>query len=211
MLNHLSDAHAAMLDLLAAALGETRDAPPADLPPPAWCGAWIDDETGLSARVDASSPGRIRLRFGHTAELLDLDADGGAHNSQTRLSATSQGLRMDRAKDNRVVMLRPADGGPRGDAAGRYLCAELGAELTILDAGAALYGAFSGFLGRGRMELLDPIGPDLWALPCPRALDHTPPGDWTIAIHRDADGRVRHATVGCWLARGLRYDRVGGA
>jgi len=27
------------------------------------------------------------------------------------------------------------------------------------------------------MELLDPVGPDVWALPCPRALDHTPSGD----------------------------------
>ena len=97
---------------------------------------------------------------------------------------------------------------PRLDGAGRYVCAELGATLTIADAGGALYGGFSGFLGQGRMELLDPIGDDLWALPCPRALDHTPPGDWTIALRRDGAGRVVAATVGCWLARGLRYDRV---
>ena len=77
---------------------------------------------------------------------------------------------------------------------------------VFANGGAAI---LSGMLGAGRMELLDPIGPDLWALPCPRALDHTPPGDWTIAIHRDASGRATGATVGCWLARGLRYERVG--
>ena len=75
------------------------------------------------------------------------------------------------------------------------------------DAGGALYGAFSGFLGQGRMELLDPIGPDVWALPCWRALDHTPPGDWTLLFRRDGQGRVTEARVGCWLARGLSFVR----
>jgi len=170
----------------------------------------MDPQSGLSARVEPASPGRIRLRFGHSPELLDLRADGSADNPQTRLQPTPQGLRMDRAKENTTTLLRPADGEPRLDAAGRYRCAELAAELTIADAGGALYGGFSGMLGAGRMELLDPIGPDLWALPCPRALDHTPPGDWTVAVHRDASGHATGATVGCWLARGLRYDRVGG-
>lgn len=209
MFNHLSDAHSAMLDLLAAALGEDRATLPADLPPPAWCGAYLDPETGLSARIEAASPGRVRLRFGHSAELLDMRADGSAENTQTRLSPGPQGLRMERAKENQTTLLRPADGPPRLDVAGRYLCAELGAELSIVDAGGALYGGFSGFLGRGRMELLDPIGPDIWALPCPRALDHTPPGDWTLAIRRDGAGRATGVMLGCWLARGLRYDRVG--
>ena len=210
MFNHLSDAHAALLDLLAALLGEERTTPAADLPPPDWCGSYLDPETGLSARIEAASPGRIRLRFGHGAEILDLRADGSAENAQTRLHQTPRGLCMARAKDNQTTLLRPVDGPSRLDAAGCYRCAELGAELSIVDAGGALYGGFSGFLGRGRMELLDPIGPDLWALPCPRALDHTPPGDWTLAIRRDGAGRTTGVTLGCWLARGLRYDRVGG-
>jgi D-aminopeptidase len=71
-----------------------------------------------------------------------------------------------------------------------------------------VYGGFSGFLGRGRMELLDPIGPDLWALPCPRALDHTPPGDWTLSFRRDPSGRVDGVDIGCWLARRLPYARI---
>ena len=80
--------------------------------------------------------------------------------------------------------------------------------MTVVDAGGTLYGAFSGFLGQGRMELLEPIGRDVWALPCPRALDHTPPGDWTLAFRRDDAGRVTEVVVGCWLARGLSYRRV---
>ena len=93
----------------------------------------------------------------------------------------------------------------------RYRCAELEAELTLIETGAeaggVLYGAFSGFLGQGRMELLDPVGADVWALPCPRALDHTPPGDWTLRIGRE-QGRAATVEVGCWLARGLRYERL---
>jgi D-aminopeptidase len=87
----------------------------------------------------------------------------------------------------------------------------LDAELTVTDAGRVLYGGFSGFLGQGRMETLVPIGPDLWALPCWRALDHSPPGDWTLFIQRSDAGRVTGIEVGCWLARRLSYVCVVGA
>jgi D-aminopeptidase len=79
----------------------------------------------------------------------------------------------------------------------------------VSDAGGVLYGGFSGFLGQGRMEMLEPVGPDAWLLPCPRALDHTPPGDWMLAFRREGDGRVRGIDVGCWLARRLSYGRIG--
>ena len=91
------------------------------------------------------------------------------------------------------------------DIAGRYHCEELDSELTIADAGGVLYGAFSGFLGQGRMDVLTPLAADLWTLPCPRALDHTPPGDWTLHISRDSAGRAVGVQVGCWLARRLAY------
>ena len=58
------------------------------------------------------------------------------------------------------------------------------------------------------MEILDPIGQDVWALPCPRALDHTPPGDWTLTFDRHAGGTPAKVQVGCWLARNLTYDRL---
>ena len=41
----------------------------------------------------------------------------------------------------------------------------------------------------------------------PRGLDHTPPGDWTLAFQRDDAGRASGVTVGCWLARRLPYVR----
>jgi D-aminopeptidase len=218
MFNHLSDARAAAIDLLAGLLGEERPKPDSALPTPKWLGAYLEPETGLAVRIEAAAPGQIRLRFGHSAEELDLKADGSAGSSAgTSLRAGKGGLWMERPQENQRSCLTPCPGTPAGasartpaaDAAGRYRCAELETELALADAGGVLYGAFSGFLGQGRMEMLDPIGPDVWALPCPRALDHTPPGDWSLVLKRGQAGRVEGIEVGCWLARRLSYQRVG--
>jgi D-aminopeptidase len=209
MFNHLSDAHAGALDLLAAILDATPAAPIDDQPAPAWLGTWREPETGLSVRIDGAGPGRVRLRYGHVAERLDIRPDGSASNGRTLLRSDAGGLRMERPQENQASTLVPWAGEARPDIAGRYRCAELGAELEIAAAGGSIYGAFQGMLGRGRMEFLEPIGQDLWALPCPRALDHTPPGDWTLAFRRTTDGRVADVEVGCWLARRLTYAKVG--
>jgi D-aminopeptidase len=201
LFNHLSDASAAAMDLLAAALGEARPARSPALALPDWLGAYIDPETGLAARLDATPSGQVRLRFGHSAEQLEVQADGSLASDGTRLRATPEGIVMERRTENQTTVLRPCEAAPAGTVTGQYRCAELDAELTVVDAGGAQYGAFSGFLGAGRMELLEPIGPDVWALPCPRALDHTPPGDWTLAF------KGHRVEVGCWLARGLVYER----
>jgi D-aminopeptidase len=210
MFNHFADANAAAMDLLAAVLGAERPGPDAGLPAPEWLGHYTEPETGLSARIDAAGPGRVRLRYGHTAERLDLQADGTAGSIRTRLRQAADGLWMDRPQENQSSRLVPCNGASSiTGLAGRYRSEELQAELEITETGGVLYGGFSGFLGQGRMELLDPVGPDLWTLPCPRALDHTPPGDWTLAFHRDGSGAVASVELGCWLARGLRYNRVG--
>jgi D-aminopeptidase len=209
LFNHLSDAGDAAMALLAAALGEERPKPTSDQPSPPWLGAYIEPETGLAARVEAAAKGRVRLRFGQSDEALDLNADGTAGTPDARLRPGDGGLWMDRAYENQSSQLRSCAGEATRDIAGRYRCEELDAELTIADAGGALYGACSGFLGQGRMEQLEPIGVDVWALPCPRALDHSPPGDWTLAFQRDGAGRITGIELGCWLARHLPYVRIG--
>ena len=210
MLNHLSDARAAALQLAAALFGEETGAPDPALPAPAWLGTYVEPATGLSARVELARPGELRLRYGHGPELLHLRSDGTAGEPGRQLRAASDGtLRLDRPGENRIAVLEPRVGAADGRGmAGRYRCNEYpGAALDIVDAGDVLHGAFSGPLGQGRMEQLEPIGPDLWLLPCWRALDHTPPGDWTIAARRGDDGTMRGMTVGCWLARDLQYER----
>jgi D-aminopeptidase len=208
LFNHMNDAHGAAIDLFAAALGEDVPPRPALDAPPVWLGAYMEPETGLSARVEAAPDG-VRLRFAHAGEILAVRPNGAELDDDVRLSAGSDGLWMDRPAENQSALLHPLAASTFADIAGRYRCDELGAELTIAGEHGLFYGAFSGFLGEGRMELLEPIGADVWALPCPRALDHTPPGDWTLGFDRDAAGKATSITVGCWLARNLRYDRTG--
>jgi D-aminopeptidase len=209
MFNHMADAHRAAMDLLGAVLGVEAPRPDAASPMPEWLGAYVEPETGLAVRIDDAGPGLIRLRFGHNPELLDLRPDGSAGSDDNiRLRTTPDGLWMDRPRENFSSRLRPLESMVATDVAGRYRCEELEAEITVTDSGRMLYGAFSGFLGQGRMEMLEPIGPDVWALPCPRGLDHTPPGDWTLRFRRDDTGKVASVEVGCWLARRLHYARI---
>jgi D-aminopeptidase len=208
LFNHMSDAHDAAIDLFAALLGEDRPArAPLPSPPPPWLGAYTDPETELSARIEPLADG-VRLRFAHAPEELPADAAGAEIEGEIRLSPDGDGVLMDRPPENLSTRLIPCADGPGSDIAGRYRCEELAANITVTGVDGVYYGAFSGFLGQGRMELLNPIGKDVWALPCPRALDHTPPGDWTLAFRRDDRGRASAVTVGCWLARGLKYARL---
>ncbi|HEY7852740.1 MAG TPA: D-aminopeptidase, partial [Caulobacteraceae bacterium] len=192
MFNHMAEAHDAAMDLLAAVLGEERPPRPTDHPTPGWLGAYVEPRTGLAVRLDAAPEARVRLRYANSAELLDVQADGTAGTEGTRLRLGEGGLWMDRPGENQSSLLSDLTGPPTTGRPGLYRCEELDAELTIADAGGGLYGALSGFLGRGRMELLDPVGPNLWTLPCHRALDHNPPGDWTLAF------RPGGVDVGCW-------------
>lgn len=209
MFNHLSDAHEAAVDILAAVLGEAKPPRPSPAPNPDWLGAYTEPESGLSVRIEPATDGQIRLRYGHVPDLLDMNPDGSAGDEIVRLRPTSDGLWMDRPLENQSSRLQPCAAAATKDVAGRYRCEELDAELTVTDAGGVLYGGFSGFLGQGRMELLTAVGADIWVLPCPRALDHTPPGDWTVSFRRDGSGRANSVEVGCWLARRLPYTRIG--
>ncbi len=209
MFNHMANAHDAAMDLLGAALGQERSRPDSTLSAPAWVGTYVEPETGLSVRIDPGQPGQVRVRFGHSPEDLNLHPDGSAGSDDgTRLRVGHGGLWMDRHRENWSSCLGRLVGVAKTDVAGRYHCDDLDAELTVTDAGGVLYGGFSGFLGQGRMELLEPVGADVWALPCPRALDHTPPGDWTLAFRRDEARQVAGVRVGCWLARDLAYARI---
>jgi D-aminopeptidase len=209
MFNHLSDAHEAAVDVLAAVLGGDKPPHPAVAPNPDWLGAYTEPESGLSVRIEPAADGQIRLRYGHVPDLLDMNHDGSAGDDNVRLRRDSDGLWMDRPLENQSSRLQPCTAAATKDVAGRYHCEELDAELTVTDAGGVLYGGFSGFLGQGRMELLTAVGADIWVLPCPRALDHTPPGDWTLSFRRDGSGRTNRVEVGCWLARRLSYTRIG--
>lgn len=70
MFNHLSDSRAAALDVLGAVLGEERPKADPTHPAPAWLGNYVEPESGLAVRIEAATPGQIRLRCGrHRTEF----------------------------------------------------------------------------------------------------------------------------------------------
>jgi D-aminopeptidase len=211
MFNHMADARAAALSLLAAALsiGDPKPDAGTTAAPSELAGVYLEPETRLAVRVDAGTGKLLNLRYGHNAEQLEVDEHGSAVNTHgVRLRRGEGGLWMDRPGENQSSILQPLEGTSLGGLAGRYRCDELDAEITVAASGGVPYGALSGFLGRGRMEMLEHVGADVWTLPCPRALDHTPPGDWTLAFIRNPSGTVTGIELGCWLARHLMYRRI---
>ena len=96
-----------------------------------------------------------------------------------------------------------------GDAAiaGRYRSTELEADIVIACQDGGTYLWAEGFLGTGRPEIVKPVGPDLWIVETRRSMDAPAPGDWTLAAERDAAGKITGLTLGCWLARAIRYER----
>ena len=159
-------------------------------------------------RIEAAPDNRVRLHFSAQPETLDPKGEAEATSGTLRLRRAADGLWMDRPDENLSSRLVPLEGEAAADIAGAFHNAEYDATLTCVDRGGALYGAFSGFLGPGLMQPLLPAGPDLWRLPCPRSLDYSPPGDWTLAFRRDGSGRIAGAKVGCWLARRIDFRRV---
>ncbi len=205
--NHLSDARGAALELFAAAIDAEQPLRPPVGAAPAWLGVYVEPETELAARVELAANG-VRLLYGGASEVLDYRESGAGYDDDVRLRVDGERLWMDRVADNQSSALEPRVAGPTPGLAGRYRCDELDAEITVSGDEVAYYGGFSGFLGNGRMELLEPIAADVLTLPCPRALDHSPPGDWTLLVRRNDRREVVELTVGCWLARRLSYRRI---
>ncbi|CAI9121013.1 D-aminopeptidase [Brytella acorum] len=209
LFNHMSNTLNAVHDLVAATLDLPIEVPPhpgkvdSRLP-----GLYFERETGLALQVDASE-GSMRLRYAYGAEYLDTVSPTHAGTDGTRIALDGDRLTVTRPLENRVTTLvkREKTIG-KLDIAGEYLCGELDAALHIVNAGGTLYATFSGMLGAGRMEQLQPLSDDLWQLPCLRALDHAPPGQWTLAFTRGDQGDIRGVSVGCWLARNLFYERA---
>ena len=207
MFNHHGDAHGAAHRLLRSALGLSH---PVSQPlGERWGGQWISRETGLLARLE---PGldTATLRFGTSPESLSETPEGGLASATVKLARAGADLVMQRAAENHSERLAPVAAAPAaGDArlAGRYRSAELAADIVIECRDGGTYLWAEGFLGTGRPEIVQPAGPDLWLVVTRRSMDAPAPGDWTLAAERDAAGKITGLTLGCWLARAIRYER----
>lgn len=212
MFNHNSDAVQASADILEPILNgnSKQEATNPGLPSSRIeIGSYLDFRTGLLARIDrAINNSDVQLNFGGSVEKLAPTGDEAISRSGTRLRASDGKLQMIRPLDNYSTELTPCYGSNLKDIVGRFKCQEIDADIQIVESGGVIYGRFCGFLGQGVMTIFEPIGGDIWAIPCPRALDYTPPREWTLRVKRGTDGCVAGVEVGCWLARQLYYSKV---
>ena len=201
LFNHMADPRAAAAQVFAAALGEESPAP-AIAAPITWAGRYIDPETGLAARIEALANGQAALHFAGHPEVVAPAADGTWEAGTLRLRPEGGRVRMTRGSDNIDTLLEPVSGAAPMGIEGVYRSEEWGAEITIAMAGGVPYAACSGELGDGFMVPLIPYAEGIWLMPCPRSLDYSAPGDWTLAFDGDT------LRVGCWLARRIEYRKV---
>ncbi|MDD3443876.1 MAG: D-aminopeptidase [Zavarzinia sp.] len=208
--NHESDSHGAAMHVLAAALGESDAPGPSDATAAAgFAGTWIDRTNGLLLDVAVDGDGTLSASYDGGAETLAVGADGIARGLDMTLAPAGGALRVIRPGDAIDSLALPVGPGAAMDIAGRYRCAELGAEFDVVNAGGSWFGGFRGMLGTGPLMSMTPTGGDLWRLTCHRSLDAPAPGDWTVQVRRADGGAIEGLTVGCWLARNVTFARVG--
>jgi CubicO group peptidase (beta-lactamase class C family) len=179
-------------------------------PGPDWAGTYLDSDTGLAITVSQGGAGELLVKYHNKPEKIRVV---GTYRAQSDgMVATLDGtcLHLHVPHDNRTIRAQRVASGKKSasnssELQGDYRCAEIDSLFHCSGSGGMLYGMFDGFLGQGPVHMMRSLGDDLWALACPRAMDSTPPGDWTIIVRRNDDGKVAGVTVGCWLARRLEF------
>ncbi|RBP81295.1 D-stereospecific aminopeptidase [Rhodobacter sp. 140A] len=207
--NHEASAMRAAEGLMAAALG--APAPAAALPGAGWDGLWLDHDRDLFLRT-RDVPAGVRLQYAVSPVLLRPVGETRAEAPGLVLQREGDHLVMERRGENLIVRAERLEPLARADAteiAGRYRSDGLGATLDIEARDGAAHIGFDGMLGAGPMERMYPLARDVWTVTSRRAMDAAPPGEWTLHIRRDDAGRVAGLSLGCWLARGILYHRLG--
>jgi CubicO group peptidase (beta-lactamase class C family) len=185
------------------------DPPTSDIQPDAaWFGDFLDSETQLSLSVSRGPKGKIVVRYTRDPEEILLVAPDHAETEDNIATIDGDTLKIQRVGENRSLIAQRIKGeiitnGSR--LQGRYQCGEMETTFVCEGQDNMLYGAFDGPLGRGPANLMKRLGENVWTWACPRGLDHTPPGDWTVAFIETAEGVISGCTIGCWLARNLQF------
>lgn len=178
-------------------------------PGPNWTGTYLDSDTGLAVIVSEGKPGQLDVAYHRKADKLRVVEAYKAQSDGMVATLDGTSLQIHVSSDNRTLHAqRVASKKPASDSSeleGEYYCAEIDSVFHCSGSGDMVYGMFDGFLGQGPVHMMRSLGDDLWALACPRAMDSTPPGDWTVIVRRNDDGKVAGVTIGCWLARNLEF------
>lgn len=181
-------------------------------PGPDWVGTFIDPESQLAITVSHGVSGEILLKYHRKPDKMRVVETYRAQSDNMFATLDGDTLHLHVPNDNRDIYARRVTNikvaANFTEIQGDYHCAEIDSVFHCSGLGSMLYGSFDGFLGQGPIHLMRPLGDDTWALACPRAMDSTPPGDWTVLITRDGSGKVSGVTIGCWLARRLHFART---
>ncbi len=209
LINHEASAREAAFEVLRSALGQPAPAKPVTDYDPKWTGAYHDPESDLLLDIAPANgaKGKLSARFTTDADVLDLKSEDEAAAPAMVLRREGETIHLERPIDNLSARLKRLGGPSPGDMTGTFHSSELDSHFHVVSAGSAIYGSFAGFLGKGAMQPLYPVGGDIWRMPCQRSMDAPSPGDWTVHFHRDGGGKVSGAIVGCWLARQVRFER----
>lgn len=178
-------------------------------PGPDWTGIYLDSDTGLAITVSQGGAGELLVMYYHEPEKLRVVEAYRAQSDCMVATLDGTALHLQVSQDNRTIHAqRVASVKPTSKSSelqGDYQCVEIDSVFHCSGSGEMLYGMFDGFLGQGPVHMMRSLGDDLWALECPRAMDSPPPGDWTIIVRRNDNGKVAGVTIGCWLARRLEF------
>jgi hypothetical protein len=180
-----------------------------------WAGTYLDPDTQLAVTVNTGVAGELLVKYHRKAEKLRVVEPFLAQSDDMVATLEGNLLHIDVPKDNRNIHAQRVAttklAANSSDIHGHYYCAEINSVFHCSGSGGMLYGSFDGFLGQGPVHLLRSLADDVWALACPRAMDSTPPGDWTVVVHRDNNDNITGITIGCWLARKLEFLKTGEA
>jgi len=177
----------------------------------AWVGHFLDQETQLSLSVSKGEKGLVVVRYGRDPENIRLVAPNHAQDEDNNATIDGDTLKILRIDENRQLVAQRIKEDVITDGSrlqGSYHCSELESTFVCEGRDNMLYGAFDGPLGRGAPNLMKRLGENVWTWACPRGLDHTPPGDWTVVFTENAEGVISSCTIGCWLARRLEFVKV---
>jgi D-aminopeptidase len=206
MLNHEGDARGTADNIVMVALNwQSALSHPAGITAP--IGNYIDDDTGLSLRLERDGAGVLVAHLTGEKELLALSSGWTVGSDAMQISRKRGHVLVDRSGDHAMLLMRQITAPARRDLTGEYVCDELKSSLICTDTGEKLLARLVGFLGDSGDHELRPLGEDAWLLPSPRSIDVSP-GDWTLIFRRDAHGNISGVSVSCWLARSLAYRRI---
>ncbi|KAH7029861.1 glycine d-alanine aminopeptidase [Microdochium trichocladiopsis] len=188
-------------------------------PSPAWAGEFLDQDTGLRVNVELGEEGKgkVKITYVMLTETIKLTSSSTAESLGMKAKIEGDVLTVHRIVENRTLVAKRIKAAPAlgtvgttttaAQIVGKYKSDELQSTLSITGSGAILYGIFEGFMGKGPVHLMKPLGENVWVLACPRGIDSAPPADWTLVFHSEG-GKVKGMTIGCWLTRKVDYRKI---